>query len=80
MTGRGYQWKWTKLVQDPESKASPRQARQNDDGYIDPDTGMVCHNAGIAAICVPPNGTVRYTNDDGLNCTRTGLMSLCTNF
>jgi hypothetical protein len=83
MKGRGYRWLSTKLVQDPHSvaprKASPRTVRQ-DDGYIDPDTGLVCHNAGIVAICDPPQGTVHYTNDEGLNCTRTGLVAVCSSF
>jgi hypothetical protein len=35
---------------------------------------------GLGAICTPPQGTVHYTNQHGLNCTRTGLMSVCSNF
>jgi len=73
MTTHGYRWRSTKLVQD-------RPTRQRDDTYISTDTGNICHNAGIAAICFPPQGTVRYTNDEGLNCTRTGLVSVCSNF
>jgi hypothetical protein len=74
MRAHNEQWVSTRLVQDPPSKQTA------DDGFIDPDTGMVCHNAGIGAICVPPNGTVRYTNDEGLNCTRTGLVAFCSSF
>src|SRR5215469_3148033 len=40
--------------------------------YIDPDTGMSCRNFGAVAGCDPPQGTVHYRNEDGLNCTRTG--------
>ena len=39
MKARGYRWLSTKLVQDAPHKAAPRTARQ-DDGYIDPDTGI----------------------------------------
>ena len=45
--------------------------------WIDPDTGMECHSAGIAAICVPPQGTVTYTNKHGYPCKRTGIVSVC---
>ena len=79
MTGRGYQYRWTKEVQDAPRKTS-RTARQDDGTYISSDTGEVCHSYGIVGVCSPPNGTVHYTNDEGLNCTRTGLMSVCTNF
>jgi hypothetical protein len=47
--------------------------------YTDTDTGMSCRDVGGASICVPPQGTVKYTNKHGLNCTRTGAMSVCTN-
>jgi hypothetical protein len=40
---------------------------------------MKAHN-GFGAICVPPQGTVHYTNQHGLNCTRTGIMSVCGGF
>jgi hypothetical protein len=49
--------------------------------YIDPTSGMSCHNAGGAAICDPPHGTVKYFDpDQGLWCTRTGIVSVCSNF
>jgi hypothetical protein len=49
--------------------------------YIDRDTGMSCHDAGGVAICVPPQGTVKYFDpDQGLPCTRTGLVSVCSSF
>ena len=47
--------------------------------FIDPDTGMNCHDEGGWAVCVPPTGTVHYQNRHGLNCTRTGIMSVCSN-
>jgi hypothetical protein len=49
--------------------------------YIDPDSGMSCHDEGGGSVCVPPQGTVRYFDpDQGLPCTRTGLVSVCSNF
>ena len=54
-------------------------AREREQTYIDPDTGMSCRSVGGAAICVPPQGTVKYTNKHGLSCTRTGAMSVCSN-
>ena len=47
--------------------------------YIDNDTGMSCHDENGWAVCEPPNGTVHYQNRHGLNCTRTGAMSVCSN-
>jgi len=72
MMGRGFRWLSTKEVRDPPS-------RQKDDSFIDPDTGMSCRNIGGASICEPPQGTVRYQNRHGLNCTRTGIVSICSN-
>jgi hypothetical protein len=49
--------------------------------YISPDTGMSCHTEGGIAVCDPPQGTVKYFDpDQGLWCTRTGLVSACSNF
>ena len=46
--------------------------------FIDHDTGMDCQNKGGASVCTPPNGTVRYYDpDQGLNCTRSGLVAIC---
>jgi hypothetical protein len=72
MTTQGYRWLSTKLVQDPP-------AGRQDGTFIDPDTGLSCRNTGFASVCVPPQGTVRYINDEGLNCTRTGLVAICSN-
>ena len=72
MKGRGYYWLSTKVVQDAHS-------RQKDDTFIDPDTGMSCRNIGGASICDPPQGTVKCQNRHGLNCTRTGIVSVCSN-
>jgi hypothetical protein len=70
MRARG--WVLERIVPDapPSSGASP--------SYIDPETGMECHNAGIAAICDPPSGTVYYYNKHGRPCRRTGLLAVCT--
>jgi hypothetical protein len=40
---------------------------------------MDCQNFGGAAVCTPPDGTVHYFDpDQGLNCTRTGIVSICS--
>jgi hypothetical protein len=74
MKQQGYRYVSTRLVRD---KASPPA---KDDTYIDPDNGMSCHDVGGIAICVPPQGTVHYTNRHGLNCTRTGIAAFCSSF
>ena len=69
MLGQGWRWRRTQVV-----KKDPSH-------YIDPDTGMDCQSTGWgAAVCSPPSGTVRYINRHGLNCERTGIVSVCTNF
>jgi hypothetical protein len=48
--------------------------------FIDRDSGMHCENIGGAARCGPPSGTVRYYDpEQGLNCTRRGPVSVCSN-
>jgi hypothetical protein len=48
--------------------------------YINHDSGMDCRNEGGAEVCDGPQGTVHYFDpDQDLPCTRTGLMSICTN-
>ena len=79
MMAQGFRWLSTKLLKDPPAKpvANAIPAGQ----FIDPDTGMLCHDSGGASICVPPpdDRTIHYTNKHGLNCTRTGAMSVCSN-
>ena len=79
MTTRGYTWVSTRPVQNPPDKS--RASTLAKDEFIDPDTGLVCHNTGFASICESPPAdmTIRYTNKHGLNCTRTGAMSICSN-
>jgi hypothetical protein len=72
MKGRGYRLISTKLVRDPRS--APQGA-----SFIDPDTGMSCKDIGGASTCEPPQGTVKYIDEDGLSCTRTGAVSFCSN-
>jgi hypothetical protein len=48
--------------------------------WIDPDTGLECHSAGVAAICDPPKITTTYINKHGDSCRRIGLVSICANF
>lgn len=80
MTTRDYRRVYAKLVRDPPSK---RVANTIPKGhYIDRDHGLICHNEGIASVCESPpeNMTIHYTSPSGLNCTRTGAMSICTSF
>jgi hypothetical protein len=57
------------------------QSTARENTYIDPDSGMSCHNEGGMPVCVPPQGTVKYFDpDQGLPCTRTGMVSVCSNF
>jgi hypothetical protein len=79
MAAHNYRWVYTRLVQDPPSKQVASAIPKGH--FIDPDTGMLCHDSGGASICVPPpdNMTIRYTSKHGLNCTRTGAMSVCSN-
>lgn len=61
--------------------AKPQGSVSDDSStYIDPDTGMSCRNFGGIAVCDPPQGTVHYRNRHGLDCTRTGIVSVCSNF
>jgi hypothetical protein len=79
MTTHGYTWLSTKLVQDPPPKRATGGLARGQ--FIDPDHGLVCRHEGIAAVCEspPPNMTIHYTSPSGLNCTRTGAMSVCSN-
>jgi hypothetical protein len=45
--------------------------------YIDPRTGMYCHNTGWATTCVPPG---YYANWQGLDCTAAWPFPTCTRF
>ena len=57
------------------------QSTAREKTFIDPDSGMSCHDEGGMSVCVPPQGTVRYFDpDQGLPCTRTGIVSVCSNF
>ena len=41
---------------------STAQSTPSANTYTDPDTGMSCHDFGGGSLCVPPQGTVHYTN------------------
>lgn len=73
MMTRGYRWLST------TAEPVPSEAKSADDSFIDPDTGMSCRDIGGGALCVPPQGTVHYHNRHGLDCTRTGIASVCSN-
>jgi hypothetical protein len=59
----------------PVARGNPHL--QPGDDYISTDTGMSCKDVGGIGICSAPRGTVHYRNDNGENCTRTGLVSIC---
>lgn len=62
---------------DPSFSASVKLAPGH---FIDHSNGMDCQNIGGAEVCNPPDGTVHYFDpDQGLPCTRTGVMSICSN-
>ncbi len=70
-------WVLDHYTQDPKTRVGPAKSVST---YIDPDTGMSCQNYGGVAVCGPPQGTVHYRDEEGLNCTRTGIVSVCTSF
>ena len=74
-----YRWVYTREVQDPPSKRVTNRLQEGQ--YIDYDHGLICHSEGIAAVCESPPAdmTIHYTSPSGLNCTRTGAMSICSN-
>jgi hypothetical protein len=80
MTTHGYTWTSTRLVQNPPSRSVASAIPKGH--FIDPDTGLLCYNAGGASICESPPAdmTIRYTNKHGLNCTRTGIVGVCSSF
>jgi len=80
-------WKYSYLsrtrVQTSRAPADPyfsSNAKVAPGHFIDHDSGMDCQNVGGAEVCDAPQGTVHYFDpDQDLPCTRTGLMSICTN-
>jgi hypothetical protein len=73
---RAHGWAVSGYEGDPPK--SRRDSRLNPgDDYISVDTGMSCKDVGGIGICTPPRGTVHYRNENGENCTRTGLVSIC---
>jgi len=83
---RQHGWAYRFLTRDKVEASSSSDpdfssnARLQPGHYIDHDNGMDCQDFGGAAVCSPPNGTVRYYDpDQGLPCTRTGIMSVCSN-
>ena len=77
MNAQRFRWMATKLLKDPPAK----QATSGIPAGHFIGTGMLCQNSGVASICDPPPAdmTIHYTNKHGLNCTRTGAMSICSN-
>ena len=81
MSKGGYALASTRDVPNPPSKsAAPTKLGANQ--FIDPDTGLLCTHGGWAAFCEnpPDTMTIHYTDKHGLNCTRTGGVSICSSF
>ena len=81
MLQRGWKFLTVTRVRVPDEPDDPNfssNAKLAPGHFIDHDTGMDCQNKGGASVCTPPNGTVRYYDpDQGPNCTRSGLVSVC---
>ena len=75
---RTHGWVVQRRIPEPPQVRDPRLAPGDD--YIDQTTGMSCKNTGGVAICGTPRGTVHYQNDEGLNCTRSGIVEVCSSF
>ena len=80
MQTHSYSWVSTKLAQNPPSWQLASRIPKGH--FIDPDTGLLCYNSGGGTICETPpdNMTIRYTSKRGLNCTRTGIVGICSSF
>ena len=80
-------WKYSYLsrtrVQMSRAPADPyfsSDAKLAPGHFIDLDSGMDCQNIGGAEVCDSPQGTVHYFDpDQDLTCTRTAVMSICSN-
>jgi hypothetical protein len=68
---------WVQSGYIANAPASRNSHVQPGDDYISTDTGMSCKDVGGIGICGAPRGTVHYRNENGENCTRTGLVSIC---
>ena len=69
---------WVNDEYHPDAPRSRDPRLNPGDDYISTDTGMSCKDVGGIGICGPPRGTVHYRNSEGLNCSRTGLMEICS--
>jgi hypothetical protein len=74
---RRHGWVVDRYTPDPKP---PVGAPDDSTTYIDPDTGLSCRNYGGIAVCETHPGTVHYRNEEGLNCTRTGIVNVCSSF
>jgi len=80
MKTKGYSFISSKIVQGPPAKTPASKLGKNQ--FIDPDTGLLCTHGGWAAFCETPPAdmTIRYTDEDGLSCKRTGGVAICSSF
>jgi|HubBroStandDraft_5_1064220.scaffolds.fasta_scaffold21126_2 hypothetical protein len=85
MAMHNYAFAGEKLVPDPSGRTASSQNPASGLGknqFIDPDNGLLCTHGGWAAFCESPPAdmTIHYTNQHGLNCTRSGGVSVCSSF
>jgi hypothetical protein len=85
MSKGGYSLADTKDVANPPGQSAPSPklgTKLGKNQFIDPDTGLLCTHGGWAAFCETPPAdmTIRYTDKRNLNCTRTGIISVCSSF
>ena len=73
---RAHGWAQSGYTPDPPASRGNPHLQPGDD-YISTDTGMSCKDMGGIGICTAPRGTVYYRNENGENCQRTGLVSIC---
>jgi hypothetical protein len=73
---RAHGWVADGYIPNPPAARANSHLQPGDD-YISTDTGMSCKDVGGIGICGAPRGTVHYRNENGENCVRTGLVSIC---
>lgn len=79
MRARGWRLDHIATTRSPALQGRDTSPLQPGDTFIDPETGLSCHNEGGASICQSPRATVHYTDEWGLNCTRNNFVAICSN-
>ena len=83
MRGKGYKFVRIEHKKSPPVDSDPyfsSTAKVKPGHFIDHDSGLDCKSMGWGDICSAPKGTVHYYDpDQQLPCTRTGMLSICSN-